>query len=133
MFSFVIRIGLYLVAAVLLGAHFYRAGDYLLVGLCVAMPLFFLNRNRWSLILLQCAAYCAAAIWINTAFELVIYRQQLGRSWITAAIILVCVALFSLVSGLLLNSRCMRDEYRNKLVRSAVKSQIEATAGLSDG
>jgi len=114
-----IRVILYVVAAALLGAHFYRAGDYLLVGLCVATPLCFLIRNLWSLILLQFAAYSAAAIWIATALQLVIYRQQLGRPWTAAAIILAGVALLSLVSGLLLNSSGLRDHYRNRAAQAA--------------
>ena len=117
--NLVIRVVLYVVAAVLLGAHFYRVGDYLLGGLCVVTPLCFLIRNLWSLILLQFAAYCAAAIWIATAFQLVLYRQQLGRPWTATAIILVGVALLTLVSGLLLNSRRMRDHYRNRVARAA--------------
>lgn len=106
-----IRISLFVIAALLMGAHFLRAGNYLLVAMCVAMPLLFLYKKRWSLILLQIAAYCATASWLMAALELVQMRQQIGQSWTAAAIILGTVAVLTLVAGLLMNSRCMRERY----------------------
>ncbi|MHB1591611.1 MAG: hypothetical protein ACYCTW_08770 [Sulfuricella sp.] len=106
-----VRISLFVIAALLLGAHFLRAGNFLLVALCLAMPLLFLYKRRWSLILLQFTAYCATASWLWVALQLVEFRQQTGRSWTAAAIILGAVALFTLVAGLLMNSRCMRERY----------------------
>jgi hypothetical protein len=108
-----LRISLYIVAAVLMAAHFYRAGSFWIVALCVAAPLLFLHRKRWSLFVLQLAAYCASVTWLLAALELVQFRQQIGRSWTTAVIILVSVAALTLLSGLLLNSRCMREQYRS--------------------
>ena len=106
-----LRISLFVVAALLLGAHFLRAGSLALVALCVAAPLLFFWRQRWSLILLQLLAYCAAAIWIAAAVQLVQMREQLGQPWTVAAIILGSVALLTLLAGLLLNSRAIRERY----------------------
>jgi hypothetical protein len=39
-------------------------------------------------------------------------RQQIGRPWTVAAIILGSVALLTLLAGLLLNSRTMRERYK---------------------
>jgi hypothetical protein len=66
-----LRISLFVTAALLLGAHFLRAGNLLLVAL----------------------------------------RQRTGQPWTLAAIILGSVALFSLLAGLLLNSRAIRERY----------------------
>lgn len=106
-----LRISLFVVAALLLGAHFLRAGSLALVALCVAAPLLFFWRQRWSLILLQLLAYCAAATWIAAAIQLVQLREQLGQPWTVAAIILGSVALLTLLAGLLLNSRAIRARY----------------------
>ena len=106
-----LRISLYVVAAMLLGAHFLRAGDLVMVALCLAAPLLFLWRRRWSLMLLQLLAYGAAATWIAVAVQLVQLRQQLGQPWTAAVIILGSVALFTLLAGLLLNSRAIRQRY----------------------
>jgi len=106
-----LRIGLYTLAALLLGAHFLRAGNFLMVAVCVASPLLFLYRRRWSLIALQLLAYCASATWIAVAIDLVQMREQLGQRWTAAAIILGSVALYTLIAGLLLNSRRITARY----------------------
>jgi len=74
-YSMGLRISLYVVAAMLLGAHFLRAGDLVMVALCLAAPLLFLWRRRWSLMLLQLLAYGAAGRWLIIAVFLVWDRQ----------------------------------------------------------
>ena len=106
-----LRISLFVIAALLSAAHFFRVSNFVLVGLCLATPLLFLYKKRWSLILLQCLAYSATASWIMVALALIELRRQMGQPWTTAAIILGAVALFTLVAGLLLNSRCLRERY----------------------
>lgn len=106
-----LRISLYAVAALLLGAHFLRAGNVLMMALCVATPLLFLWRKRWSLVLLQILAYGAALTWIAVAYQLVELRQRSGQPWTVAAIILGSVAVFTFAAGLLLNSRAIKDRY----------------------
>ena len=105
------RIVLYWLAALLLGAHFLRAGNIAVVALCLATPLLFLWRKRWSLLLLQLLAYGAAATWIVVAYQLIELRQRSGQPWTVAAIILGSVALFTVAAGLLLNSRAIKDRY----------------------
>lgn len=106
-----VRIVLYVIAAMLLGAHFLRAGNLGMVALCLLSPLLFLHRKRWSLILLQVMAYCAAVNWIVAAVQIVQLRQLEGRTWTTAAIILGAVAALTFLAGLLLNSRFMKARY----------------------
>jgi hypothetical protein len=105
------RIVLYWVAALLLGAHFLRAGNLVFALICIAVPLAFLYRRRHSLVLLQALAYGTAATWLYTAWQLVQTRQSLGQNWALAAVILGVVALYNLLAGLLLNSRVMRERY----------------------
>src|ERR1035437_2783590 len=98
----VLRISLFVVAALLLGAHFLRTGNLAMVALCVAAPLLFFHRMRWSLIVLQLLAYGAVGPWIAGAIQLAQLRQQGGQPWTIAAIILGSVALFTLLAALLL-------------------------------
>jgi hypothetical protein len=107
----IVRVSLYVIAALLAGAHFLRAGETGLVALCLAAPLLFLYRRRWSLIALQLLAYGAAANWMVVAVRIVEVRQLTARPWTTAAVILVAVAAFTLVAGLLLNARSIRTRY----------------------
>lgn len=106
-----LRVSLFITAASLMAAHFFRMGNFFVLGLCLATPLLFLWKSRWSLVLLQFGAYLATATWLGVAVELVQFRQQIERPWTVAAIILVSVALFTLVAGLLLNARSMRERY----------------------
>ncbi len=106
-----VRVGLFLAAVLLIGAHFFRSANWPLVLLSLAAPLLFFFKRRWSLILLQLGAYCASAAWLASALSLVQQRQQSGRPWTAAALILGSVMLLTLLAGLLLNSRCMRDAY----------------------
>ena len=114
-----LRIGLYVAAAILLGAHFLREGNIALVALCLATPLLFFWRSRWSLYALQLLAYVACAVWIGVAVEIVQMRMQLDQRWTAAAVILGSVTLYTLIAGLLLNSRVMRSHYARKPARDA--------------
>ncbi|MFA5914406.1 MAG: hypothetical protein WC830_12695 [Burkholderiales bacterium] len=106
-----LRIGLFTAAALLLGAHFLRAANFVMVALCLVAPLLFFYRKRWSLIALQLLAYCASATWVAVALDLVQMRQQLGQPWTAGAVILASVALFTLLAGLLLNARAVTARY----------------------
>lgn len=107
-----LRIVLFIIAAALTAAHFFRAENYGMVALSLATPLLFLYRKPASLVLLQLAAYSAAANWLLVTLLLVQMRQQIGRPWTAAAIILGSVALLTLLAGFLLNSRGMRERYK---------------------
>lgn len=107
-----IRIVLYSLSALLLGAHFLREGNIVITLICITLPFAFLYPRRHSLVLLQVLAYGAAVTWLYTAWQLIQARQSLGQNWALAAAILGAVALYSLLAGLLLNSRVMRERYR---------------------
>ncbi len=108
------RITLYIIAALLISAHFLRMGNVIGVALCLAVPALFLVRERWILLLLQWLAYVAAVIWLATAWQLVALRWSLGRPWHLAAVILVTVAVVSVLAGGLLHSRTLRLRYRGR-------------------
>ena len=109
-----LRVSLYVVAALLLGAHFLREANLVAVALCAAAPLLFLWKQRWVPVVLQVLAYGAAAIWVITAVHLIDQRMLEGRGWTVAAIILGSVALLTLLAGLLLNARVIRERYSRR-------------------
>ena len=106
-----LRIGLYITAAMLIGAHFLREGGVAPLVICLVAPVLFFYRRRWVLVALQAMAYAASATWIVTLQRIVEQRRLVGRPWTAAALILIAVALLSLVAGLLLNSRSFRERY----------------------
>ncbi len=105
------RIALFVLAALLLGAHFLRSGNLVAAALCACAPLTLLHRRRWVLVALQILAYGAAVSWLIVAAGLVEARQQEGRSWTLAVIILASTALITALAGILLNSPVIKDRY----------------------
>ena len=79
------RISLYVVAALLIAAHFLRLGNMVGVALCLATPLLFLVRRRWSLLLLQGLAYARRRVWLATAWQVAAERLSFGQPWLRAA------------------------------------------------
>ena len=110
----VTRITLYIVAALLIAAHFLRMSNYVAVALCLATPLLFLVRRRWSLLLLQGLAYVAGVIWLATAWHIVSMRMAFGEPWLRAAAILVVVAAITALAGALLHNRSLQLRYRER-------------------
>lgn len=109
----IVRITLYALAALIMAAHFLRGGSLIGVALCLMIPMLFLVRRRWSLLLLQWLAYAAAIIWLGTAWEIVAERRLFGQPWLLALAILVTVAAVSALAGGLLSSRSLQERYRD--------------------
>lgn len=107
----IVRTTLIVLAALLLAAHFLRAGTFALVVICLMAPLLLLIRRRWSLMVLQLLAYAGAAIWLNTLLRLVTERIMFGRSWGGVAVILGTVTLVTILAGILLNSPGIKAGY----------------------
>ena len=107
------RIAIYILAAALIAAHFLRAGSMLVVALWLAIPLLFLVRRRFSLLILEGLIYLAAVVWLVTAWQLVAMRQLLGQPWHLGAAILVATAAFSVLAGGLLHGKILRERYRD--------------------
>ncbi len=101
-----------ILSSILLAAHFYRSGHILLVLFCLGAPLLLLIKRPFTLILLQLYAYFGVATWIHTAITIAQRRMAIGYPWIKASFILGAVALFTLLSGLLLNSKTIKARYQ---------------------
>lgn len=108
------RITLYIIVTLLIAAHFLRVGNVIAVALCLATPLLFLVRQRWSLLLLQWLAYVAAVVWLATAWQVVATRWSFGEPWLRAAAILIAVAAINVLAGGLLRSRTLQARYRDR-------------------
>ena len=106
-----IRIVPLILSALLMAAHFLREGHLTLVGVSLLAPALLFVRRRWSLVSVQVLAYVGAGIWVYTASVLVGQRMAAGMPWIRMGLILGGVALFTAVSGLLLNGRLVRECY----------------------
>ncbi len=106
------RIALVSLAALLIGAHFLRRGQYLFVLLSLDLPfLLLLFRRRWSLRLVQGGLVLAALIWLHTLYLIVQERIAIGRAWGASAVILGSVVLVTLLAAWLLNRPDALERY----------------------
>lgn len=89
----------------LLGAHFYRAGQLLLAGGALLSLSLLSIRKPQAIWLMQGLLVAGAAEWLATAVRLVADRQAQGLPWQRLAIILGVVALGTLLSALPLRTK----------------------------
>jgi hypothetical protein len=101
-----------IIRALLLGAHFSRAGLAPLALMIVLFPAFLLLKRAWVARLTQFVLIVGAAEWVRTLVVLVSARREIGQPWTRLAVILGCVALFTLGAGLAFSfSSALRKRY----------------------
>lgn len=96
------------VCLLLLAAHFLRAGDLLVVLICLALCPLLAAPWRWAIKLIQVILILAAVEWIFTALDLIQQRTEEGADWHRGAAILLVVSLFNLVAVALLQKHSIR-------------------------
>ncbi len=87
-------------SALVLAAHFFRAGNFGFVAFVVIVPFLLLTKTRWSVIAVQALLALAAAEWIRTAMAIARERAALGAPSTRMFVILGSVALFTLLSAI---------------------------------
>ena len=99
----------------LLGAHFYRSGQVILTGLCVAILFLLFLRKHWIPVVFQILLALAALEWLRTLYAFAAMRIAWNEPWTRLAVILGGVALFTLLSGLVFSNRKLRSFYGRKI------------------
>lgn len=95
-----------------LGAHFLRYGHAIgVIGSLALIALLFL-RQPWVARLVQVALVLGALEWVRTLFSLMQVRAAMGEPVTRMVIILGSVALVTLVSALLFQTRPLKTVYR---------------------
>jgi hypothetical protein len=97
-----LSIGMTVVSALLVAAHFLRSGSYVLTVAGALFPALLVLRNRLGVRIVQLLLILAAAEWLWTLTLIALERQALGQPWIRMAFILGAVAALSIASALLL-------------------------------
>jgi hypothetical protein len=95
----------------LLSAHFFRAGQTVLmvIPLLLFIPLAF--RQAWVPRLIQVVLLVGAIEWLRTIYSVAQYRIAHGDDWQRMAAILGAVALFTALSSLVFRSKGLRERY----------------------
>lgn len=109
----VLRLLPVILSFLLLGAHFYRAGLAPLTLGCVAVLFVLFARRPWVPRLFQVLLALGALEWLRAMYVYIEMRMAWGESWTRLALILVSVALFTALSGLVFRARKLAARYRS--------------------
>ena len=100
-----------ILSMLMLGAHFFRAGDLFLAGgALLSLGLLFIRRPLAAR-LMQGLLVTGAGEWLATAVGLVSFRQAQGLPWLRLAIILGLIALCTLLSALVFRTSGLKARY----------------------
>lgn len=96
-------------SALLLAAHFLRAGDLFWMTLSLVFPVLLLVHRSWAVRTVQACLLAAAGTWTLTAVEVARMRIAEGRPWVRMACILAAVTLLALAAAWLLQPLARRS------------------------
>jgi hypothetical protein len=100
-----------LLSYLVLGAHFLREGNQILVAVSLVLPFLLFIPRTWSARLLQLGLILGAAEWVWTLVSIARARHMMGGPWSRMAIILGVVAAFTLLSTLVFRLKAARERY----------------------
>ena len=98
-------------AALVLAAHFYRAGNLVLAGLAVVLVALLFVPRAWAARTVQLGLAAGALEWLLTLYRLIEARQPMGQPYARLAAILGAVALFTALSTLVFRSADLRRRF----------------------
>ena len=101
-------------SALLLAAHFLRAGQWAGVGASFALLAVLAIPRPWASRAAQAALVLGAAEWIRTLVQLVAERREEHAAWARLAVILGTVAGLTAAAALVFESRRLRERYRRR-------------------
>ncbi len=101
-----------ILSALVLAAHFFRAGNLAGVALSLAgLALLFVPR-AWAARAVQVGLVIGAAEWVRTLFVFTAARRAMDEPWGRLVVILGTVALFTLASATVFYTKRLRRRYR---------------------
>ena len=105
------RLILIIIAWLLLAAHFSRSDHTILMICSLLVPFLLFIKRKWALRIVQLLTAAGAVVWIDTTWQLIRGRIELGEEYGRMAIILLSVALFTLAAALLAGTGKMKEKY----------------------
>ncbi|MGE5162241.1 MAG: hypothetical protein ACM3O5_12095 [Betaproteobacteria bacterium] len=100
------------IAALLLAAHFYRAGQVALAALSVGALVLLAVPRPWAARVLQLALLAGAIEWLRTLALFASARMAMGQPYFRLTLILVAVAAFTAASAAVFQQSALRRRYR---------------------
>lgn len=101
-----------ILSTLVLGAHFFRSGNLIVLAIMLACLLLLAVRKPWVAWGYQALLLLGAAEWIRTLVDIMRRRQAMGEPWKRMAIILGVVAVVTATSALAFHSKALRERYQ---------------------
>ena len=96
----------------LLAAHFFRSGMYLLSAICLIFPLLLLIKFKIAVRIIQLLLILGALEWFRTLYNLAAEKITAGLPWTRLALILGGVAIFTALSTLVFKFKSIKTRYK---------------------
>lgn len=100
-----------IISILLLAAHFFRAGQTVIVFLLAILLFLPMVKKYWAPWVMQAVLLLGALEWLRTLMTVANIRMEFGMPWTRMAVILGAVALFTACSGLVFRSKALRERY----------------------
>lgn len=117
----VLRLLPVLLSALLIAAHFFRAGNIGLAVVSTSAPLMLLMNRRWVIYVISGMLLLGALVWIEATFTFIHIRQALGMPWARLGAILGSVTVLTALSALVFRKKKIVDLYA-RAMETAVQS-----------
>ncbi len=101
-----------IVSFLLLAAHFSRVDLLSLVTLSLLIPFLLFIKKRWIARIMQIVLLAGAFEWIRIMIYYIGIRKSQGDDWTMLAMILSVVAIFTVASGFVFQSRHLKKVYK---------------------
>ncbi|MDL2286906.1 hypothetical protein LJC24_05705, partial [Desulfococcaceae bacterium OttesenSCG-928-F15] len=88
-----------------LGAHFFRAGEYGITICAGGLFLFLCSQSAWKRHAAAFFLFWGMLEWFYSAYSLILIRQHMGLPWLRAALILATIAVFTGLASAIASKR----------------------------
>lgn len=107
-----IRLVPVILSTLVLGAHFFRGGNLLVLAVVIGFLFLLLVKRPWVAWAYQALLVAGAVEWLRTLVEIMRRRQAMGEPWTRMAIILGAVAVITAASALVFRLKPLRERYQ---------------------
>lgn len=87
----------FVLATIVLAAHFFRLGNILVTGICLVFPLIFFYKKPATLFIARAFMVVATLEWGKTTAQFIVERMDMGTDWTRLALIMGAVVAFNIL------------------------------------
>jgi len=98
-------------SVVLIAAHFYRKGQYTFAYTLIGTPVILFIKKPFSPRIIQTILFFATIQWWMTIYKIIEFRKAFNMPWLRFGLIMGGVAVFTLFSIILLESKTIKRIY----------------------